>query len=568
MPSIPGVVETLTPILDIRALSLRFQAAAAQGPWVVDGLHLSLMPGERLALVGESGSGKTVSALSILGLLTDVERKGEILWKGEDLAKASDARMRQIRGREIALVFQEPMTALNPLLTVGRQVGEVLETHEGLTVAQAQARAVELLDRVGLDDPERRARAYPHQLSGGQRQRVLIAMALACRPALLIADEPTTALDVSLRQQVLDLLADLQREEGMAILLITHDLPMVRRFAQRVCVMQTGRVVEQGAVEEVFRKPTHPYTQRLIQSQPKLMVGLPGKRDVLLDVRQLHSEFLLPTGWFYQRSFTAVHKESFVVSRGETLGVVGESGSGKTTLGMSILRLGVARVTGHVKLGESEILSLSGQALRAARRGFQPVFQDPYSALSPRLTIRQILEEGLVLHHPQMTRPERLDRCRQILDEVGLAPESLGRYPHEFSGGQRQRIAIARAVVVEPELIVLDEPTSALDVSIQQQILELLVRLQERKKLTYVFISHDLAVIRAIAHRCLVMQKGRIVEFGPTHHILRAPRHPYTQQLLDAAFPEERQQVALAMEQADWMPGMLREGLQPSGQPG
>jgi microcin C transport system ATP-binding protein len=291
------------------------------------------------------------------------------------------------------------------------------------------------------------------------------------------------------------------------------------------------------------------------------MVGLPGKRDVLLDVRQLHSEFLLPTGWFYQRSFTAVHKESFVVSRGETLGVVGESGSGKTTLGMSILRLGVSRVTGHVKLGESEILSLSGQALRAARRGFQPVFQDPYSALSPRLTIRQILEEGLVLHHPQMTRPERLDRCRQILDEVGLAPESLGRYPHEFSGGQRQRIAIARAVVVEPELIVLDEPTSALDVSIQQQILELLVRLQERKKLTYVFISHDLAVIRAIAHRCLVMQKGRIVEFGPTHHILRAPRHPYTQQLLDAAFPEERQQVALAMEQADRVPGMLREGL-------
>jgi microcin C transport system ATP-binding protein len=553
------------PLLDIRSFGLRFSTAGEDGPWVVDGLHLSLMPGERLALVGESGSGKTISALSILRLLTDVTQKGEILWKGENLLQASASRLRQIRGREIAMVFQEPMTALNPLLTVGRQVGEVLETHEGLTVVQAHDRAVELLDRVGLDDPERRARAYPHQLSGGQRQRVLIAMALACRPALLIADEPTTALDVSLRQQVLDLLSDLQREEGMAVLLITHDLPLVRRFAQRVCVMQSGRVVEQGAVEEVFRKPTHPYTQRLIQSQPKLMVGLPGKRDVILDVRQLHSAFLLPTGWFYQRSFTAVHKESFVVSRGETLGVVGESGSGKTTLGMSILRLGTARVTGHVKLGEIDILGLSGKALRSTRRRFQPVFQDPYSALSPRLTIRQILEEGLALHHPQMSRPERLDRCRQILEEVGLPPESLGRYPHEFSGGQRQRIAIARAVIVEPELIVLDEPTSALDVSIQQQILELLVRLQERKRLTYVFISHDLAVIRAIAHRCLVMQKGKIVEFGPTHHILRAPRHPYTQQLLDAAFPEERQQVAAEAAQADRVPEILRDTPQPAG---
>ncbi|MFM1881484.1 MAG: hypothetical protein RLZZ344_1718 [Pseudomonadota bacterium] len=565
MPSTHAAADMSAPLLDIRSFGLRFSTAGEDGPWVVDGLHLSLMPGERLALVGESGSGKTISALSILRLLTDVTQKGEILWKGENLLQASASRLRQIRGREIAMVFQEPMTALNPLLTVGRQVGEVLETHEGLTVVQAHDRAVELLDRVGLDDPERRARAYPHQLSGGQRQRVLIAMALACRPALLIADEPTTALDVSLRQQVLDLLSDLQREEGMAVLLITHDLPLVRRFAQRVCVMQSGRVVEQGAVEEVFRKPTHPYTQRLIQSQPKLMVGLPGKRDVILDVRQLHSAFLLPTGWFYQRSFTAVHKESFVVSRGETLGVVGESGSGKTTLGMSILRLGTARVTGHVKLGEIDILGLSGKALRSTRRRFQPVFQDPYSALSPRLTIRQILEEGLALHHPQMSRPERLDRCRQILEEVGLPPESLGRYPHEFSGGQRQRIAIARAVIVEPELIVLDEPTSALDVSIQQQILELLVRLQERKRLTYVFISHDLAVIRAIAHRCLVMQKGKIVEFGPTHHILRAPRHPYTQQLLDAAFPEERQQVAAEAAQADRVPEILRDTPQPAG---
>ena len=565
MRSIPAVAETLVPLLDVRGLSLRFSSAGPEAPWVVDGLNLSLMPGERLALVGESGSGKTASALSVLGLLSDAEHKGQILWRGEDLLQASLSRMRQIRGQEIAMVFQEPMTALNPLLTVGRQIGEVLEAHEGLTAAQAHERAIGLLEKVGLDDAERRARAYPHQLSGGQRQRVLIAMALACRPALLIADEPTTALDVSLRQQVLDLLVDLQEESGMAILLITHDLPLVRRFAQRVAVMQTGRVVEQGGVEEVFRRPGHPYTQRLIQSQPKLMVGLPGKRDVLLDVRQLHSEFLLHSGWVHQRSFIALQKESFVVSRGETLGVVGESGSGKTTLGMSILRLGSARVTGQVKLGEVEILGLSGTALRAERHRFQPVFQDPYSALSPRLTIRQILEEGLALHQPQMSRAERLDRCREILQEVGLVPESLGRYPHEFSGGQRQRIAIARAVVLEPELIVLDEPTSALDVSIQQQILELLVRLQEDKKLTYLFISHDLAVIRAVAHRCLVMQKGKIVEFGPTHHILRAPRHPYTQQLLDAAFPEERQQAAAALEKAERVPEILREGLEPAG---
>jgi microcin C transport system ATP-binding protein len=561
MPWIPGVAESLTPLLDIRGLSLRFSSSSAETPCVVDGLNLSLMPGERLALVGESGSGKTVSALSILGLLPDVFQEGQILWKGEDLTAVTAARMRQIRGREIAMVFQEPMSALNPLLTVGRQIGEVLETHEGLTEYQAHARAVELLERVGLDDAERRARAYPHQLSGGQRQRVLIAMALACRPALLIADEPTTALDVSLRQQVLDLLIDLQNESGMAILLITHDLPLVRRFAQRVAVMQTGRVVEQGAVDDLFRRPGHPYTRRLIQSQPKQMVGVPGKRDVLLDVRQLHSAFLLPSGWFQQRVFVAVQKESFVVSRGETLGVVGESGSGKTTLGMSIMRLGPARVSGQVKLGDDEILGLSGADLRASRRRFQPVFQDPYSALSPRLTIRQILEEGLALHQPQMSRSERLDRCHAILQEVGLAAESLGRYPHEFSGGQRQRIAIARAVIVEPELIVLDEPTSALDVSIQQQILELLVRLQQDKKLTYVFVSHDLAVIRAVAHRCLVMQKGKIVEFGPTHHILRAPRHPYTQQLLDAAFPEERQQAAAATEKSERPPEMLREGL-------
>jgi microcin C transport system ATP-binding protein len=550
----------MTSMLQFRELSIRFPGSgrtlakvaasetalepdAQRISWAVDGLNLSIDKGDRVALVGESGSGKTITALAALGLLQDVELRGSIQWKGEELNGASPSRLRRLRGKEIAMVFQEPMSALNPLLTVGRQVGEVLETHEGLTKSQAHERAVELLQRVGIDDPSRRARSYPHQLSGGQRQRVLIAMALACQPELLIADEPTTALDVSLRQQILELLWALQDETGMAILLITHDLPIVKRFASRVAVMQSGSIIESGDAESVFQRPSHPYTQRLIQSQPRPLVGAPGPRDILLDVRQLHCDYTIPSGLFRRRRYAAVHRENFVVSRGETLGVVGESGSGKTSLAMTVMRLTSARVTGLVKLNGIDLLSLSAAALRKERRRFQPVFQDPYSALSPRLTVRHILEEGLRLHRPELTWQERLDRCESIMVEVGLEPQGLHRYPHEFSGGQRQRIAIARAVLQEPELIILDEPTSALDLSIQQQILELLVNLQETKGFAYLFISHDLHVIRSIAHRCLVMQHGKIVEFGATEHVMTSPRHPYTQQLLDAAFPEERLQA-------------------------
>lgn len=545
MPSTRAVAETMQAdhaevLLEVRGLTTTFHSADGQQREAVSGLDLRIHKGERVALVGESGSGKTVSALSILGLLPEAHCSGTVLWRGESLLDASETRRRALRGREIAMVFQEPMTALNPLLTIGRQIGEVLELHEGLSRLEAHERAVGLLDRVGIDDPQRRAVAYPHQLSGGQRQRALIAMALACRPALLIADEPTTALDMTLRQQVLDLLIALQEETGMGILLITHDLPMVRRFAQSVGVMQSGRLVESGSVEAVFKKPQAPYTKALLDAQPKKMVGAPGPRQVMLEVRRLSCQFAVGGSLFRSRFHTAVNRESFIATRGETLGIVGESGSGKTTLGLSLLRLSAARVSGEVRFDGVDLLALSGAEMRRRRASLQAVFQDPYSALSPRLTVGQILEEGLRLHRPAMTPSERLARCEACLEEVGLPTDAIGRYPHEFSGGQRQRIAIARAIIFEPALLLLDEPTSALDLSVQQQILTLLVQLQQAKGLTYIFISHDLSVIRAIAHRTLVMRQGSIVEFGATDDVLGQPRQPYTQQLLDAAFPEER----------------------------
>jgi microcin C transport system ATP-binding protein len=462
--------------------------------------------------------------------------------------QASAQRLRGLRGKDIAMVFQEPMTALNPLLTIGRQIGEVLETHEGMGQGLAERAAVDLLDRVGIDEPDRRATAYPHQLSGGQRQRALIAMALACKPALLIADEPTTALDMTLRQQVLDLLASLQAETGMAILLITHDLPMVKRFAERVGVMQAGQLVEMGKAEEILERPNHPYTRSLVDAQPRQLVGSPGPRNVTLEVRRLQCAFTWSAGFLKTRKHIAVRKESFVANLGETLGIVGESGSGKTTLGLALLRLASAQVSGEVRFDGIDLLKLSRSAMRSKRRQMQVVFQDPFSALSPRMTVGQILQEGLRLHFPLLSKGERLERCEKILEEVGLPVDSLNRYPHEFSGGQRQRIAIARAVVVEPDLLLLDEPTSALDLSIQKQILELLVRLQQTKGLTYIFISHDLSVIRAIAHRTLVMRHGSIVEFGATQDVLGQPKNEYTQELLDAAFPEERMRRAAELE--------------------
>ena len=548
MPSIPAVAESNTPLLEVRDLQVRFPKANGEFSLAVSNLSFEVSAGERFALVGESGSGKTVSALSLLQLLPEAQTTGEILFRGESLMQASSQRLRGLRGKDIAMVFQEPMTALNPLLTIGRQIGEVLETHEGMGQGLAERAAVDLLDRVGIDEPDRRATAYPHQLSGGQRQRALIAMALACKPALLIADEPTTALDMTLRQQVLDLLASLQAETGMAILLITHDLPMVKRFAERVGVMQAGQLVEMGKAEEILERPTHPYTRSLVDAQPRQLVGSPGPRNVTLEVRRLQCAFTWTSGFLKTRKHIAVRKESFVANRGETLGVVGESGSGKTTLGLALLRLASAQVSGEVRFDGVDLLKLSRSAMRSKRRQMQVVFQDPFSALSPRMTVGQILQEGLRLHFPLLSKAERLERCEKILEEVGLPVDSLNRYPHEFSGGQRQRIAIARAVVVEPDLLLLDEPTSALDLSIQKQILELLVRLQQDKGLTYIFISHDLSVIRAIAHRTLVMRHGSIVEFGATQDVLGQPKNEYTQELLDAAFPEERMRLAAELE--------------------
>ena len=526
-------------LLRLSDLTVRF-GQMDEGPAAVASLSLTIEPGERLALVGESGSGKTVTALAVLGLVPDAQVTGQVLWQGEDLLAASAMRLQSMRGSEIAMVFQEPMTALNPLLTVGQQIAEVLQTHEGLAPVQAMQRAGELMERVGIDSAEHAVMAYPHQLSGGQRQRVLIAMALACRPKLLIADEPTTALDVTLKQQVLDLLLDLQRETGMAILMITHDLPMVRRFAQRVAVMQTGRLVEVKETAALFSAPEQAYTKQLIAAEPVPLVGPAQKGPIMVEVRQLQCSYPIGGSWFRPRYRSVVNGVSFVATKGETLGIVGESGSGKTTLGLALLRLSSALVKGQIRLDDHDIIGLTSKTLRGLRRDFQVVFQDPFSALSPRRTIAQILEEGLLLHAPQLDASERQQRCEQALSEVGMPIEALGRYPHAFSGGQRQRIAIARALIVEPKLLLLDEPTSALDVSVQKQILELLVGLQQAKGLTYVLISHDLAVMRAMAHRVLVMRHGNIVEFGATEHVLQRPRQPYTQNLLDAAFPTER----------------------------
>lgn len=540
MRSTPDVIDPLEPLLTLRGFGVRFSGQPAPA---VEGLTLEIRRGERLAIVGESGSGKTVTALALMGLLPRAELLGEATWRGEALvdggqALASTARL---RGHGISMVFQEPMTALNPLLTVGQQVAEaVYPEREGWSPPDLDETARQLLQRVGLDDPQRHHNAYPHQLSGGQRQRALIAIALASRPQLLIADEPTTALDVSLRDQVMSLLAELQEEFGMAMLLITHDLPMVRRHASRVLVLEKGRPVEMGGVEEVFHHPQEPYTQKLLAARPLRLVGGPGPRQsVLLDVRHLTAKYP-DGGWLRPRMKTILHRISFLLAPGETLGVVGESGSGKTTLGMALLRLSQAQISGEVRLEGRDLLQMTASEMRLLRRRMQPVFQDPYSALSPRMTVREILEEGLKLHEPQLSPAERLRRCEAILEEVGLPIESLSRYPHAFSGGQRQRIAIARALLLKPDVLLLDEPTSALDLTVQKQVLELLVGLQQRYGLSYILISHDLSVIRAISHRTIVLRHGSIVESGPTDLLMQSPRHEYTCSLLDAAFYDER----------------------------
>ncbi|QQX86219.1 ABC transporter ATP-binding protein [Cupriavidus necator] len=502
-------------------------------------VSFDLRAGERYALVGESGSGKTVTALAMLRLVEDAYYDGAIRFEGKDLLAVSDREMRGIRGAEIAMIFQEPMTALNPLYTIGNQIVETLALHEGLDRRAARERAIALLERTGISDAAHRFDSFPHQLSGGQRQRAMIAMALACRPKLLLADEPTTALDVTIRAQIMDLLRDLQAEFGMAVMLITHDLNLVRSFAQRVGVMEKGVLVETGETAQVFAAPQHPYTRKLIDSRPRREVlPLVPLAPVLLEARKLCVNYARKrrglAGWFGKDQFAAVKDVDFQLREGETVGIVGESGSGKTTLAHTVLAL-QRKSGGTIHFLGRSFDTATRDDRRQLRARMQVVFQDPFGSLAPRMTIEQIVGEGLALHQPGLSREGTRQRVIEALREVGLDRTALGRYPHEFSGGQRQRIAIARVLILKPQILVLDEPTSALDVSIQQQVLALLSQLQHKYNLTYLFISHDLAVIRAMAHRVFVMKAGEVVEAGDTEAVLGAPQHPYTRKLMAAA---------------------------------
>lgn len=530
----------MRPLLEVEGLTVSFG-----GQEVVHGIGFSLAAGEKLALVGESGSGKTVSALSLLKLVHNAEVRGTANFAGTDLLSLKEHALRGIRGDRIAVIFQEPMTALNPLYSVGEQIVEVLQLKKGLTAAQARAGAIELLASTGIPEPARRAGAFPHQLSGGQRQRAMIAMALASQPQLLIADEPTTALDVTVRAQIMALLSDLQRQHGMAVLLITHDLQLVRHFADRVAVMEKGHLVEQGDVRSVYADPQHAYTRRLLASEARRDVAEPrADAPTVLQARGLRVSYPTPLpgiqGWFRRGSFVALQGADFAVPAGTTLGVVGESGSGKSTLALAAL--GLLPHGGELRVGETGwAQARQSGAEKALRRRVQVVFQDPFSSLSPRLTVEQIVGEGLSVHEPGLDAAQRRERVRAALADVGLVPEPsraedwLQRYPHEFSGGQRQRLAIARALIVQPELLVLDEPTSALDVTVQQQVLALLQRLQRERGLSYLLITHDIAVIRAMAHEVLVLKDGTVMERGPVEQVLQAPKNAYTQALVRAA---------------------------------
>jgi len=522
------------PLLALENLCVDFGAKR-----VVDGVSLTIAAGEKVGLVGESGSGKSVTALSVLRLLDSASYQGAIRFGDDELLSKSERWMRGLRGREIAMIFQEPMTALDPLYTIGNQITEVLELHEAMRPNAARTRAIELLRKTGIPEPERRVDAYPHQLSGGQRQRAMIAMALACRPRLLIADEPTTALDVTIQAQILALLDELQREVGMAILFITHDLGLVRRFTDRVGVMEHGKLVESGPTETVFASPQHAYTRRLLNSRAeRKVIPLAADAPTVIAARDVCVRFSRSERWFRRSTFDAVRSVSLNLRSGETIGIVGESGSGKTTLGMALLALQPI-ASGNISVHGRDLERTAGATLRALRRRIQVVFQDPFSSLNPRMTVGQIVDEGLAWHMPDLSPQQRHERVLDVLAEVGLSgnplqDDILTRYPHEFSGGQRQRIAIARAVVIGPEVLVLDEPTSALDVSVQKQVLTLLCDLQRRHDMSYIFISHDLSVIRAVAHRVLVMQDGAVVEEGETESLFAQPRMPYTRTLLQA----------------------------------
>lgn len=524
----------MTRLLDVKDLCVNFGAVEA-----VRGVSFHIDKGETVGIVGESGSGKSVSALSILKLLpypVASHPSGEIIFDGQDLLNAPDKALRQVRGRRIAMIFQEPMTSLNPLHKVGRQIAEVLDIHLGMRDREAHTRALELLGLVGIQDPEQKIDAYPHELSGGQRQRVMIAMALACEPDLLIADEPTTALDVTVQAQILALLKDLRDRLGMAMLIISHDLGIVQEMADRVYVMTQGEVVEEGTSNAVFSAPQHDYTKHLLSAAPSGQPqAVPDGAATVVTADEVKVWFPIKAGLFRRTvdHVKAVDGISLTVRAGETIGIVGESGSGKTTLGMALL--GLVKATGHASFGTHQIIGQSDRTLKPFRRDMQPVFQDPFGALSPRMSVADIIAEGLLVHDPSLDNKARDERVSAIMEEVELDPAVRHRYPHEFSGGQRQRIAIARAMILRPKLVVLDEPTSALDMSVQAQIVDLLRRLQEEHALAYLFISHDLSVVRAMSHQVLVMKDGVIVEQASTEQLFESPQQAYTRALIAAA---------------------------------
>jgi microcin C transport system ATP-binding protein len=530
---------THAPLLSVRDLSVAFHQGG-ETSLAVDRVSFDIHKGEVVALVGESGSGKSVSANSILRLLpypSASHPSGAILFKGKDLLKASDKALREVRGNDITMIFQEPMTSLNPLHSIEKQIAEILALHQGLTGQAARTRVLELLNQVGIREPEKRLKAYPHELSGGQRQRVMIAMALANRPELLIADEPTTALDVTVQAQILELLRQLKGQHGMSMLFITHDLGIVRKFADRVCVMTKGKIVETGTVEEVFTNPKHDYTRHLLASEPR---GEPPLSDTSKPIVMQGSDIRV---WFPIKAglmrrvvdhVKAVDGIDLSLRAGQTLGVVGESGSGKTTLGLALTRLISSQ--GRISFVGKDIADYSFTEMRPLRNQMQVVFQDPYGSLSPRMSVGDIIAEGLKVHERSLSYEERDRRVCWALEEVGLDPTTRWRYPHEFSGGQRQRIAIARAMVLKPRFVMLDEPTSALDMSVQAQVVDLLRDLQKKHDLAYLFISHDLKVVKALANDVIVMRFGKVVEQGASSEIFGAPKDDYTKALMAAAF--------------------------------